>query len=134
MVVLPKMCALESFFKDLLEKWRGLFKPCDKNVDLRTKILKILEKLMADVTGLKAALDGISGDLNTFLTSVGEINDGIDGVLTALQLLKDQVANGGVVSQADLDAVVTQAEAVDASGEDVKAGLETAKSKLKTVV
>lgn len=42
-----------------------------------------------------------------------EINNDVDNLSDQIKLLKDQVANGGVVSQSDLDALVAAAQAIN---------------------
>lgn len=88
---------------------------------------------MATLQDLQTALTGVSQDIQTLLQSSTDINTGIDNVLAALQALKDQIAQGANITQQDLDAVVAQAQGVDAAGEDVKAALESAKNKLTGV-
>jgi len=48
-----------------------------------------------------------------------DIAAGVNGLEDAIKALKEQVANGGLVSQADLDALMAQAQAI---GDDIADG------------
>lgn len=124
----------------MFEKLKNLFainyaisKKLDRVNDKLDITNRNLEKIMADINDLRAALSGITGDIATLVQSSKEVNDAIDAVLVKLQELKDQIANGGVITQADLDAVVSEAQAADTAGEDVKTSLDAAKAKLAAV-
>lgn len=103
--------------------------PIDGIFKILTNVLRII---MSDVADLKAAVTGIKEDTVALQEAAALLSSSMVTVLANIQALKDQVAAGGVVSQADLDALVADAQAADAAGDTIKEALASVQAQVVT--
>ncbi len=71
---------------------------------------------MATLQELKDAIAAVN---STIAAEKAEVQAKLAALLVEIQTLKDQIASGGLVSQADLDALTASVTAIDAGVKDI---------------
>lgn len=66
-----------------------------------------------------ATLSEIQGHLADLGGTVHNINLGLEAVRAEIQALKDQIAAGGVITQAELDSLDASVQATQAEAQDI---------------
>ncbi|MDD5189437.1 MAG: hypothetical protein PHE50_00160 [Dehalococcoidales bacterium] len=78
--------------------------------------IKLEINIMATLQELKDAIAAVN---STIAAEKAEVQAKLAALLVEIQTLKDQIASGGLVSQADLDALTASVTAIDAGVKDI---------------
>lgn len=97
--------------------WNRRHKP--KPEDLLTTIIVLLNRLVNQGEHIMADIHDVQAKLDSLITATAEERAEVQALLTDLRAevktLQDQIANGSVVSQADLDGIATKLDEALAS-------------------